>query len=136
MQKIITIITITIMALALALVASASAQTEPLPRLTKSDAQFYVKQTLKRNFGIKYTSRVPYGNPPPSCTRVTTSNFKCSVSWLAQYPAANLFYRGKVWIWYSRNENGELWWNYSYTIRSYLCGEGTCILKKVYRVNP
>jgi hypothetical protein len=115
-----------VFAVVLALAGSSFAANQSLPMLTKSDARYYLKVALKRNFRGAYRSQLPEHIQPhiKACTRLSRIRVRCGAEWLS---VNGYLYKGRGIIWYSK-PHAHVLWNYSYVIREYLCGEGVCTL--------
>lgn len=81
---------------------------ETLPTMTHSQATTYVRQSLRRAFGGKFTHRYGYRT---LCRPIAATKQKCGVSW-SHGPN---YYHGWITVYYLL-DHGELLWNDRYAI--------------------
>lgn len=78
-----------------------------LPTLTKSQAQYYTRKAIVRNFGSLFYA----GGYRRICKRASRIRFRCAVSWFN----GDFAFSGRVVIWLD-SRDGDTWWNYAYGI--------------------
>jgi len=79
----------------------------PLPRLTNAATRRYLRTALGRE--------LPRGRHAAviGCARQTVAKVRCRVAWRS----GRMSYKGRGSIWFTRENDGSLMWNYAYTIR-------------------
>lgn len=88
------------------------AGTPPLPRLTFSDARYYVRKALARSFRASY--RRGYAKRIARCSRSSRTRIRCNrVSWIF----GDMSFRGRIAIWYARDGHGKAFSYFAYRIK-------------------
>jgi hypothetical protein len=78
-----------------------------LPRLSTTTARKYLRTGLGRNLAGGRRASVR------ACARRSASEIRCRVAWRN----GRMTYRGRGTIWFTREPNGTVMWNYAYTVR-------------------
>jgi hypothetical protein len=85
---------------------------EPLPTLTRTAARRYIRSALRQEYGSAY--RHGSGKFIASCNRRSRTRVRCDdVSWFA----GDVGWSGWTTIWYERDENDDVSWNYAFRIK-------------------
>jgi hypothetical protein len=101
-----------------------------VPDIGATEAKKYMRQTLSRRFGGSY--RAGYAKKLAGCMKPTYRRVRCNVSWVV----GDLSFKGKIWIWFSR-DGERIAWNYGYTIKRtnhYCLDQGKRKCFKTFRV--
>lgn len=92
-------------------ISSSVPSPQRLPALSTARAKHYIRVALRREFGSSY--RVGRKKRITSCGHASQVRMTCRVAWTA----GSRSFRGRATIWYTRDADGSVVWNYAWTIR-------------------